>query len=133
MMEECRLRGLVFDRNTKECRESRRGAGRSALEQAYARGSLFFGKSKFGVNRPAADQRAGVIYSVPASTLTQPEYGIIGPINSTITGPSSFQVSSSNITPAMAAELGIIMPNTPAANPAATPSNFGTYSKKTMM
>ena len=62
----CKARGLVFDRDTKQCRPKKvRG---STLEQAYARGSLFFGKNKFGqrlsvhkfgVNPPAAHQRTG--------------------------------------------------------------------------
>jgi len=58
MMVMCRDRGLVFDRDTKQCRPKKvRG---SALENAYARGSLFFGKkNNFGMVRTASDQRPG--------------------------------------------------------------------------
>ena len=140
MMAMCKAQGLVFDKETKQCRPKKvRG---SALEQAYARGSLFFGKNKFGVNHPAAAQRAGIVYHSPASALTKPYYGIIGPVSGKITGPASFQVSSSNITPAMRKALGVSMPKTP-AKPVAKPAKknlpgvptpkFGTYSKKNMM
>jgi len=130
MMAACKAQGLVFDRDTKKCRERKvRG---SALEQAYARGSLFFGKNKFGVNQPASAQRAGIVYHSPASALTSPYYGIIGPVAGKITGPASFQVQSSTVTPTMAKELGVLIPKTPAApakKPAKKPSKFGTYSK----
>ena len=133
IMAMCKAQGLVFDKDTKRCRPPKK-VPRSELERAYARRSLFFGKNKFGVNRPASHQRAGVIYSVPASTLTRPDYGIIGPVTGKITGPANFEVSSSNITPAMRAELGVSMPNILSKKPAAKkPSKFGTYSKKNMM
>ena len=122
MMAMCKAQGLVFDRETKQCRPSKKA--RDPLEQAYARGSLFF-----GVNRPASHQRTGIVYSGPASALTSPSYGIIGPVSGKITGPASFQVSSSNITPAMRSELGVSVPNPPAAKP----SKFGTYTKRNLM
>jgi hypothetical protein len=114
MMAMCKAQGLVFDRATKQCRPKMvRG---SALEQAYKRGSLFFGmqcKNKFGVNRPAAHQRAGVVYHGPASSLTRPDYGIIGPVQGPITGPGSFQVRGSVISPAMQKQLGVLVPRIP--------------------
>ena len=143
IMTMCKAQGLVFDRDTKQCRPKKvRG---SALEQAYASGSLFFGKNKFGVNRPAAAQRAGIVYSAPASTLTSPDYGIMGPVSGPVTGPASFLVKGSTVTPAMMKDLAVYMPSIPAksAKPAAaakkpakksvsTPK-FGTYSKKNMI
>ena len=124
MMAMCKAQGLVFDRDTKQCRPKKvRGSG-SDLERAFARGSLFFGKNKFGVNRPASAQRTGIVYSGPASALTKPYYGIIGPVSGKVTGAASFQVPSSTVTPAMMSELGVTMPNTPAK-----PSKFGTYAR----
>ena len=112
MRAMCKGQGLVFDRETKQCRAKKvRG---SALEAAYARGSLFFGKNKFGVNRPAAHQRAGVIYSVPASVLTRPDYGVLGPVKGPVTGAASFDVDSSIITSRMSKGLGVKMPKIPA-------------------
>ena len=58
MAAACKAQGLVFDRATKQCRPSKRGL--SGLERAYARGSVFF-----GVDAPAATQRAGIVYQNP--------------------------------------------------------------------
>ena len=120
MMAACKAQGLVFDRDTKQCRPKKvRG---SALEQAYARGSLFFGKNKFGVNRPAGHQRAGIVYSGPASALTGPDYGIIGPVAGSITGPESFLVRGSTVSPAMMKELGVSTPKIPTNSAAKKPA-----------
>ena len=135
MMAMCKAQGLVFDRATKQCRPKMvRG---SALEQAYKRGSLFFGmqcKNKFGVNRPAAHQRAGVVYHGPASSLTRPDYGIIGPVQGPITGPGSFQVRGSVISPAMQKQLGVLVPKIPDKKnlpgvPTPKKVKFGTYAR----
>lgn len=121
MMAMCKNKGLVFDRDTKQCRPKKvRG---SALEQAYARGSLFF-----GVNHPAYNQRTGITYHAPASTLKGDYYGIIGPTTGLVTGADSFQVKSSVITPEMKKELGVSIPNVPAKSAA----NFGMYKMKKM-
>jgi hypothetical protein len=136
MMAMCKAQGLVFDKETKQCRPKKvRG---SALEQAYARGSLFFGKNKFGVNHPPSAQRAAIVYNGPASTLTKPDYGIMGPVSGKVTGPGSFQVSSSNITPAMSKAIGVAIPKIPAKPakknlPGVPTPKFGTYSKKDRM
>lgn len=107
MMAMCKAQGLVFDRDTKQCR-ARKVRG-STLEQAYKRGSLFF-----GVNRPAADQRAGIVYHSPASATKRPVYDILGPVKGPVTGAASFAVDSSVVTPAMQKSLGVMVPKVPA-------------------
>jgi hypothetical protein len=91
MAAACKAQGLVFDRDTKQCRPSKRGV--SDLEKAYARGSLFFGKNKFGLNRPPAAQRAGIIYHTSASQLTGDVFDVTGikPIGK-VTGPESLML-----------------------------------------
>jgi len=129
MREACKAQGLVFDTATKQCR----AALPKGRKKASAFGASLF---NFGVNRPAAAQRAGIIYSTPASTLTSPEYGIIGPVSGKVTGPASFQVRSSTVSPAMMKELGVAIPNIPASTSKAAPatkpaakSSFGTKGK----
>ena len=94
MIEMCKARGLVFDRETKQCRPKKvRG---SALEEAYKRGSLFF-----GVNQPASAQRTGVTYHTPASRLGNRDvFDIMGPVRGPITGPASFIDATSVVAPA---------------------------------
>ena len=122
MMAACKAQGLVFDRDTKQCRPRKvRG---SALEEAYKRGSIF----AFGVNQPASAQRAGVVYSVPASTLTSPSYPIMGPVKGPVTGADSFLVRDSTVSPAMMKQLGVKVPNNPTP-PANKSSKFGTMSR----
>ena len=122
MAAMCKAQGLVFDRGTKQCRAALPKGRKSALEAAYARGSLFFGKNKFGVNRPAAHQRPGVVYHSPASRLGNRDvYGMIGPVQGPITGPASFIDGTSVISPAMYKQVGVSVPKIPA--------KFGTYAR----
>ena len=121
MRAACKAQGLVFDRETKQCRSALPKGRKSVLETAYARGSLFF-----GVNRPAAHQRAGVIYHTPASRLgNRNVYDILGPVRGRVTGPASFQADTSIVSKAMARNLGVSKPN----NSGARTPKFGTYAR----
>ena len=135
MAAMCKAQGLVFDRETKQCRAALPKGRKSGLEAAYARGSLFFGKNRFGVNRPASHQRAGIVYSSPASTLgSKNVYGIIGPVQGKITGPASFLADTSVVSPAMMKELGVSVPKTPVStNKRSAPAKFGTAGKRKVL
>ena len=120
MAAACKAQGLVFDRDTKQCRPSKRAV--SGLERAYARGSLFFGKNKFGLNRPPAAQRAGIIYHSPASQLTGDVFDVTG-ITPTgkVTGPESLMLPIGAAPASLQAQAGILMPKIPGQAPKATP------------
>ena len=98
MAAMCKGQGLVFDRGTKECRPKKvRGSANDD--------NLF--SMLFGV---PSDARPGIIYSPPASTLTSPDFGALGPVTGPVTGAASFMLRSSTVTPAMQKSLGISMP-----------------------
>jgi hypothetical protein len=94
----------------------------SSLEKAYARGSLFFGKNKFGLNRPAADQRAGIIYHTPASQLKGDVFDVTGikPIGK-VTGPESLMLPVGAAPATLQAQAGILMPKIPGQAPKTAP------------
>ena len=127
---DCKAQGLVFDKNTKQCRESRRRRDPTQKEMTAmckAQGLVFdratkqcraalpkgrkSGKNKFGVTRPFSDQRPGVVYHSPASKLgSRNVYDIMGPVKGPITGPESFILASSVLSPDLYKELGIPIP-----------------------
>ena len=58
MREMCKAAGKVLDKDTKQCRDPLPKGRKSALEAAYARGSLFFGVRGRAVDPMSARQLA---------------------------------------------------------------------------